>query len=265
MSHTAKYRNGITLPEVKSIWAHIFQARQFQGKGDFRYDISFVLTEAQMLEFHKEAGALALEAFPNGEYNNPDFAYPYVPVASKTNSPKLAEVFPAHFIVSAKAYEDNPPEVLVPQNGVYVPMPEAMRSQLVYDGAEVYAGVSLASYHTGANMGIRAQLDWVLFYGAGEKVAVGSRPDAKSQLAAKGINVTMKMQSPAGPTSADQGAAAPTSAPAPVAAAPQAGVTPAPQASAPPPAPAAAPAPAPATAAAPAATGVAPVPPVNYN
>lgn len=209
MAHTPKYKNGIVLQQVTSVWAHLFQARQFQGKGDPRFDVSLILTAQQKEQLRVDAEALAVEAFANGEYNRvgavefegvappPPFLWPYVPTESKVKSPKLAELFPGHFIISAKAYEDNPPQVMIPDSnnpGSYIPMPEGQRAQLVFDGALCYAGIDLASYESGPNVGIRIQLSFIVYYGAGTKVAVGAKPDANAVMA--GINV--QMQAPAG-------------------------------------------------------------------
>lgn len=209
MSHTAQYLNGTTLGPVVSVWAHVFQARQFQGKGDPRFDVSVILTAEQREAIRPAIEGLAVSAFTNNEYNRTGaveiegvaplsaFQWPYVMTEGKRKSPKLAELFPGHFIISAKAYEDNPPQIMIPNNanpGTYIPMPEGQRAQLVFDGALCYAGIDFATYESGDNVGIRAQLNFLVYYGAGEKVAVGARPDANQAMA--GINV--QMQTPAG-------------------------------------------------------------------
>ncbi len=215
MAHTPQYLNGTVLQQVVCAWPHLFQARQFQGKGDPRFDVSLIITAQQKEELRVNVEQLAVNAFQNGEYNRvgaveiqgvappPAFQWPYLMTEAKVNSPKLAELFPGHWIISAKAYEDNPPQVLVPDAnnpGTYIPMPEGQRSQLIFDGALCYAGIDFATYESGPNVGIRAQLNFIVFYGAGTKVAIGARPDANQGMA--GINV--QMQTPAGMAQAGQ-------------------------------------------------------------
>ncbi len=229
MSHTAQYLNGTTLGPVVSVWAHVFQARQFQGKGDPRFDVSVILTQEQREQVRPNIEALAVAAFPNGEYNRTGaveiqgvaplsaFQWPYVMTEAKRKSPKLAELFPQHWIISAKAYEDNPPQIMIPNAanpGTYIPMPEGQRAQLVFDGALCYAGIDFATYESGDNVGIRAQLNFLVYYGAGEKVAVGARPDANQQMT--GINVQMQTPAGMGAPAGQGGAVVNTAQPAPV-------------------------------------------------
>lgn len=221
MSHTPKYLNGTVLQQVVCAWPHLFQARQFQGKGDPRFDVSIIMTAEQKESIRQNIENLAIEAFPNGEYNRtgaieiqgvappPAFQWPYVMTQAKINSPKLAELFPTHWIMSAKAYEDNPPQVLIPDvnnPGTYIPMPETQRPQFVFDGALCYAGIDFASYEQGPNVGVRAQLNFIVFYGAGEKVAIGARPDANQVM----TGITVQMQVPAGMQQVGQQGGMPT-------------------------------------------------------
>lgn len=208
-NHVPQYLNGTVLGPVTALWPHLFQARQFQGKGDARFDVTLVLNPEQQATLQQAIQDLAVTAFPNGEYNRTGaveiegvappsaFQWPYIPVLGKPKSPKLAETFPGHFVISAKAFQDSPPEIMIPNSanpGTYIPMPEGQRPQLVFDGAQCYAGVDFATYENGDNVGIRAQLNFIVFYGAGEKVAIGARPDANQGMA--GISVAM--QQPAG-------------------------------------------------------------------
>lgn len=208
-NHTPQYLNGTILGPVVGVWAHLFQARQFKGKGDPRFDVTLILTPEQREAIRPNVEQLAINAFPNGEFNrtgavvtegvppDPAFQWPYLPTVAKVKSPKLAELYPGHFVISAKAYEDSPPQIMIPNNanpGTYLPMPEGQRAQLVFDGAFCYAGVDFASYESGPNVGVRAQLNFIVYYGEGEKVAVGAKPDANTAMA--GINIQMK--APAG-------------------------------------------------------------------
>jgi hypothetical protein len=207
--HTPVYLNGTILSEVTCLWPHLFQARQFQGKGDFKFDTNILLTPAEQAELKPKIEALAVSGFKNNEYNRtgaleiegvappPAFKWPYTPVLGKPDFPKLAELFPGHFVMSASAFVDRPPEILIPSAanpGTYIPMPEGQRPQLVFDGAKCYAGVDFATYVSGPNVGIRTQLNFIVFYGAGEKVSVGAKVDAAHALA----GVQIAMQQPAG-------------------------------------------------------------------
>jgi len=207
--HTPQYLNGIVLQEATCLWPHLFQPRQFQGKGEPRFDVTLLLTPEQKELIRPQIQQLAVGAFPNGEYNRtgavvtqgvppePAFLWPYLPVEAKVKAPKLAELFPGHWVISAKAYQDQPPQIMIPDSqnpGTYIPMPEGQRAQLVFDGAKCYAGVDFATFENGQNTGVRAQINFIVFYGAGEKVAVGARPDANQGM--NGINV--QMQTPVG-------------------------------------------------------------------
>ena len=204
-NHVPQYLNGKVLGPVTSLWAHLFQARQFKGKGDPRFDVTIVLNPEQHAALKVDVQALAVAAFPNGEYNRNGavvhegvapqsaFQWPYIPVLGKPKAPKLAEIYPGHFVISAKAFADSPPEVMVPNPanpGTYIPMPEGQRAQLVFDGAQCYAGVDFATYESGDNVGVRAQLNFIVYYGAGTKVAIGARPDVNTGMA--GISIAMQ-------------------------------------------------------------------------
>lgn len=199
-NHTPKYLNNILIGPCPSIWAHIFQPRQFQGKGDPRYDVSLVLNPQQVQEILPKLQQLAVEAFPAGEHQFPNFQWPMTQTEQKLKTPKLAEVFPGHYLMSAKAYEDRPPQVLVPnapgQTPAYVPMPDTQRATLVYDGAQCYATIDFASYSTGTNVGIRVQLAAIVFWGAGDHIQVGSRPDAAAVFEGAGLNIQMQTPAP---------------------------------------------------------------------
>ena len=218
--HTPMYLNGTILGPVTCLWPHLFQARQYKGKGEFRFDTTLVLTPADHAVLKPKIEQLAVSAFQNNEYSRTGaleiegvappsaFQWPYIPVLGKPNAPKLAEVYPGHFVVSVKAFQDSPPEILIPNPAVpntYIPMPEGQRPQLVYDGAQCYAGVDFATYSTGDNVGIRAQLNFIVFFGAGEKVAIGAKPDANTALA--GVQITMQQPASLNQAATVQGAA----------------------------------------------------------
>ena len=198
--HTPKYVNNILLGPVTCVWPHVFQPRAFQGKGDPKFDIGVVISPEKVQEISPHIQQLAIDAFPAGEHQLPNFLWPAVSVTQKLKSPKLAEVYPGHFILSAKSFPDNPPQILIPnspgQQPAYVPMPEAQRSQLVYDGALCYITLDFASFYTGSNFGIRAQFSSVVFWGAGEHVTIGTRPDAVDTLTQAGLNLQMQAPTP---------------------------------------------------------------------
>ena len=197
MSHQAKYLNGLTIGPCVSIWAHVFTARDFKGDGKFKYDITLILTPAQQQQVRQQAQQLAQQAFMNNEFSLPQFAWPDSPVESKVSSPKLGQMFPGHSVVVPKAFPDYPMQLKIPnQPGAspqYVDMPEGQRARFVHDGALCYAVIDLASYFSSnQSFGIRSQMSTLLFWGEGEKIEVGSRPDANQLLENAGINVQLK-------------------------------------------------------------------------
>ncbi len=203
-----KYDNFDTpIGPVVSVWAHLFQARDFRGDGRFNYDITAVLTPQQGEYITNRAKTLAATAFGPEQLNSPFLQLPVSPVESKTGS-SLSVIFPGCFVLGAKTNVDNPPQVLMLKSGTgnkFITMPDNMRASFVYDGAHCLIKIDLGTFFYSERVyGVRAQLSYAAYLEGGQRISAGGRPDATQELETLDLGAQME-QAPVPQGQPDQG------------------------------------------------------------
>lgn len=153
----------------------LFKAEQINGKGDPVFTAALLLDQNGVNQVWTLLQQFAQTAFPNGEYNQPNFHWPFSPANQNknyANNPRLASLH----VMNAKSNEGYPPQVVDEARQVVVDRGK------IYAGCIVAAAVRFYSYTNMGKSGIGCGLIAIMKQGDGESLG-GDTPDANALFA----------------------------------------------------------------------------------
>jgi len=180
-NHKTQRSEDMTLGPVVLSYPKLFEPEPIVN-GEPKYSVNIIMTPDICGQLNQAAQQLAQQAFPGGEYQLPQFQWPFSQTEHKVKQAHYAQLWPGHWVSSPKSSQKFPPQVVDSNR-----KPLVDRS-LVFAGAKAYVVVNLYSYAEGNNVGIGIGLSAVMVWGEGDHIAEGAAVNVDK--AFQGIQVT---------------------------------------------------------------------------